>query len=349
MKKTIKINYSGLYPHTDIQKDVIYRFLKDNGYDVQLTEDPDYLVVDSVIQNPYPWAGKPQVRIMRTKENLAPDFNLVDYGVSPYPIAFGDRHFHHPGCSWVTDHWMALPEKDRNYPDSVMKEKEYFANFIASHESEHSIRGDFFKELCRYKRVESAGTYLNNMPDGKTVRFQDESKTQFQRKCKFTLCFESTLHNGFITEKITDAFYADTIPVYYGSPTAAEIFNKEAFINVADYPSFEAAIEKIIELDQDDEKYLAMLRQPILVDPEYPKKLEEGLHAFLGSIFDQPLEQAYRRCRVYHPQRIDLYLASMVDPDSLTFSNLLHRILDKMKGRILGLLHPAQEKKPWMP
>ena len=153
----------------------------------------------------------------------------------------------------------------------------YCPNFIARHESEGNIRGDFFKKLCQYKRVESPGSYLNNMPGGAVVDWLDGSKTEFQRKCKFTLCFESTLHYGFVTEKIMDAFYADTIPVYYGSPTVTDIFNKDAFINCTDYPSFDAVIEKIKELDQDDEKYLQMLRQPILVDPDYPRELEDAL------------------------------------------------------------------------
>ena len=77
--------------------------------------------------------------------------------------------------------------------------------------------------------------------NGQTVDFHDESKTAFQRKCKFTLCFKSTNHWGFVTEKIVDAFYADTIPVYYGSPTVTDIFNRDAFINVADFDSFDAA------------------------------------------------------------------------------------------------------------
>ena len=202
------------------------------------------------------------------------------------------------------------------------------------HESEFNIRGDFFKELCKYKRVESAGTYLNNMPGGKTVNWLDDSKANLQRKCKFTLCFESTLHYGFVTEKLMDAFFTDTIPVYYGSPTAAEIFNKNAFINVADYASFEEAMAKIIELDQDDEKYLQMLRQPILVDPEYPERLEQELHSFVRNIFDQPLEQAYRRSRVYSPKNCDDLLSRMVDGETLTMGNLLKRILQKFLGKL---------------
>ena len=59
---------------------------------------------------------------------------------------------------------------------------------------------------------------------------------------------------------------------------------------MADYPSFDAAIEKIKELDQDDEKYLEMLNQPVLVDPTYPERLEKELGEFICHIFDQPVE-----------------------------------------------------------
>ena len=172
------------------------------------------------------------------------------------------------------------------------------------------------------------------MPNGETVNWLDDSKANLQKKCKFTLCFESTLHYGFVTEKLMDAFFTDTIPVYYGSPTAAEIFNKDAFINVADYDSFEDAIARIMELDQDDEKYLQMLRQPILVDPEYPERLEEALHDFICNIFDQPLEKAYRRSRVYTPHNVDEYLARSVDSETLTMKNLLKRIAQKVIGKV---------------
>ena len=50
------------------------------------------------------------------------------------------------------------------YTKEFVQNKQLFANFISSHESEFNIRGDFFKKLNEYRRVESAGTYLNNMP-----------------------------------------------------------------------------------------------------------------------------------------------------------------------------------------
>ena len=42
----------------------------------------------------------------------------------------------------------------------------------------------------------------------------------------------------------------------------AREFNPKSFLNYFDFPSEEALIEKIIELDQDDAKYLEYLRQP---------------------------------------------------------------------------------------
>lgn len=332
--KTIKVNFAGIPEGYDKEHNLICDQLRSGGYDVEITEDPDYLICDFMGEEPYAYCGTPQVRIMYSCENYIPDLNLIDYAICPYPVTLGDRCFHLPACVFPSDHWFALKDKQRDYPADILKEKVYFANFVAGHESEFNIRGDFFKKLCEYKRVESAGTYLNNMPNGETVDWLDGTKEALQKKCKFTLCFESTLNYGFVTEKITDAFYADTIPVYYGSTAAADIFNKDAFINVADYDSFDEAIARIIELDQDDEKYLAMLRQPILVDPEYPNRVETSLREFVCHIVEQPLEKAYRRSRVYSAKRWDDYLGRAVDSDSLTMAELLKRFGKKILGKV---------------
>lgn len=313
--KTIKVKFIGKWDGIKPEDNLVCYWLQKNGYEVVVSEDPDYVICDIFGNPPYEYCRYPQIRIFECGENYTPDFNVVDYAICRYPISYSDRCFYLPGCSNPGNHWHALAEKDRSQFDlDFVRSKPFFASFIASHDSENNVRGDFFLKLNQYKRVESAGSLYNNMPDGARVNWLDSSKTEFQRKCKFSLCFESTSHHGFITEKITDAFYADTIPVYYGSDTVTEIFNKDAFINCGDYPSFDAVIEKIKELDQDDEKYLQMLRQPILVDPAYPKKLDEALERFLLHIFEQPYEQAYRRCRVYYPMEHNHYLANCVEP-----------------------------------
>lgn len=307
-KKTIRINFSGLStreefkPHDNIYLDILRKH-----YNVEICDNPDYILCGVLYDHGSFNMGffneyilyYSKVRILIEGENLIPDYNLVDYSICQYPIKYLDRNCYFPcGIEAFTHrrtYFRELQDKNRNYSSNLLKEKEYFASFIASHDSEYNIRGDFFKALNQRKRVESIGTYLNNMPDGKAVAWLGSSKFDFQRKCKFSLCFESTKHEGFITEKIVEAFYADTIPVYYGSSNIKEIFNPKAFIDISDYPSFDAAIDKILEIENDDKVYLEMLRQPIFNNPKYPEEKLAEVEQFLCHIFDQPLEKAYRR------------------------------------------------------
>lgn len=339
--KTIRIKYVGFDPRFMYERTVLYQTLT-RYYNVELSDNPDYIIC-GVYGEPYDYCLYPQVRIMDCWENYIPDFNLVDYAISSYPLSFQDRHMYAPGCvfldSAIAGRFAALQKKDRNYTAEILRQKPYFANFMANHESEHGLRGAFFNRLSEYKRIESVGHYLNNAEQQPKITWRDESKSGFQKKCKFSLCFESTAHPGFITEKLADAFYADTIPVYYGSPDASDIFNKDAFIDCSD-GDFDAAIRKIIELDSDDEKYLSMLRQPVLNDPGYYDKLKARYDEFIRHIFDQSPEEAYRRSRIYWPRKFDNYLSSAlqnpVKDTSIPMKRLLKAVYRKTVNKLTG-------------
>ena len=310
--KTIKVKFVGFWKGSVPERLRIYMDLS-KLYDIEICDDPDYIICGCFAPY-YDYCKYPQVRIMFCGENYIPDLNLVDYAICEYPIHLFDRCFYYPGCIDYKKHFMKFDAQPRHYTKELLQSKEFFASFIAGHESEDGIRGDFFKKLSEYRRVESAGTYLNNMADGKTVSFADSGKTDFQSLCKFSLCFESTKHQGFVTEKITDAFYADTIPVYFGSEQVFSIFNEKAFIYCRGREDFERTIQQIIELDQDDEKYLEMMNQPIL-NPNFDvQKHFTEYEAFLKNIFDQPLEEAYRRSRLFHPKNHEDYLNGMSSP-----------------------------------
>lgn len=331
--KTVKIKFVGHCDGFAPDWSQIYNILVKH-YDVQIVEeDPDYILCDIFDEQEFNYCQYPQVRIMECGENYIPDFNLVDYAICRYPLQLGDRNFYLPGCAIREERWLPMLEKDRNYPDDFVQNKTYFASFIASHESEYGIRGDFFRKLSQYKRVESPGTYLNNMDGSCPVRWDNDSKIQFQRKCKFSLCFESTSHDGFITEKLSDGFFSDTIPVYYGSPSAAKIFNPKAYINCHDYDSFDQVVERIKELDQDDEQYLAMMREPIFVDDTYPKRLVDDLEAFVLHIFEQPVEKAFRRSRIYYAQDHNDYVLRLTAMEKKNMMRRIRRALREIREK----------------
>jgi len=124
------------------------------------------------------------------------------------------------------------------------------------------VRNDFFHKLCRYKKVDSAGRALNNT--GFQVPAGPEAKIEFLKPYKFNLAFENASIPGYTTEKIIEPMYARTLPIYWGNPRVGEEFNSKSFLNYFDFASEEALIEKIIELDKDDVKYMEYLRQPYL-------------------------------------------------------------------------------------
>ena len=74
---------------------------------------------------------------------------------------------------------------------------------------------------------------------------------------------------------------AFSIPIYWGNPLVTKDFNPKAFINCNDYDNdFDAVIERIKELDNDPDKYLAMLREnPMQPDFDFDqnKKFEQWL------------------------------------------------------------------------
>lgn len=312
-------------------------------YDIVMSDKPDYVICN--VFNLYEYCKyKDSVRIMYTGENYVPDFNLIDYAISSYPLDFFDRNFYLPQSLWGYDGERKKIENGRgHFTIDFVKSKTRFANFIASYDSENQCRGDFFKKLTAIKKVDSAGIWLNNT--GIYVNFLDNSKTDFQRTCKFSLCFESTCNAGFNTEKIMDAFYADTVPIYYGDPYISSVFNPKAFINVADFANFDEAIAYILEIDSDDEKYLHMLNQPIFNQENYISNAYQGAEEFLVHIFEQPLEKAYRRSRAFWPLGHDEFLAKAMPLWRLVYQNKVIRGLRNVRRKIKKRICNSRNRK----
>ena len=78
---------------------------------------------------------------------------------------------------------------------------------------------------------------------------------------------------------------ANSIPIYWGNPMVDKDFNTGSFINIPNVKSFEAAIEKIIELDKNEKKYLAMAAQPWFVNNELPAEFtNENFASFIDFV-----------------------------------------------------------------
>ena len=257
--KPLKMGFTDTHPHLA----TFFMDLLSTRYDVEINNsNPDFLLFGdkNFGTNNLRYSKNDCVKIFFTGENQRPE----DYD-SQYAISF-DHNFepwHYRLPLYVVYMWalenIHNTKYDYNYIfNPEITTKEGFCSFVVSNPNCEE-RNKFFKLLNDRRNVDSAGKLYKNID----VNLEGEAaKIEFLSTRKFNICFEAYSHPGYVTEKILHAFYAGTVPIYWGSETISSDFNPDAFINVHDYPTLESVIDYILELDTDDIAYNAILNAP---------------------------------------------------------------------------------------
>ncbi len=288
-KKPICIAAVDFGPET-VMLDLVLEFVSDR-YDFEITSDRD---ADYVFHSNYGFEvlDYPGVRIFVTGENVSPNMGISDYALAFDPMTFSDRYCWMPLIKLYREAYDTFL-RPRPPADQVIAGKTDFCAYVMSSTRDSAPeRTQIFDLLNAYKTVHSGGSWNNN------VGGRVPDKLAFQSTHKFVIAFENSSTPGYLTEKFADAAQANAVPIYWGDPTIANYFNPKAFINCHDYESLEAAMERVKEIDNDDDLYRAMLSEPWFPDGIEPECLRtETFQNFLANIFDQEPEQAYRRNR----------------------------------------------------
>jgi hypothetical protein len=225
-------------------------------FDLELCEQPDFLIYSCYGHSHRLHSG---VKIFFSGESDRPDFRACDYSIASIKLD-DPRHLQLPHYFHTGEPAEIIKRNDQ--PEAILAAKTKFCSFVVGgyNPRKNGNRVEFFKKLCGYKKVDSGGRKFNNI--GGPVPGGAPGKIAFLRAYKFNIAYENRSLPGYTTEKIFEPMVARCLPIYWGDPDIAEHFNPRSFLNRADFPSDEALIEKIIELDRDDQKYLEYLRQP---------------------------------------------------------------------------------------
>ena len=150
-----------------------------------------------------------------------------------------------------------------------------FCCFIVSN-PKSSVRNKVFLELNKYKKVDSFGSYNNNMGKKLSINYWSNDFINFLSEYKFALYFENTKKGTYITEKIVNPLLANIIPLYWGSNHIEKIFNINSFLYLKneDNESIKNFIDLIIKLDNNNDEYLKIVnnRKMTIENIEYYKK-----------------------------------------------------------------------------
>jgi hypothetical protein len=290
----IRIDFCDFWPGFCKTDNFFYNTLK-RRFPIQICDQPDYMIY--AIPNRHQHRMHTGVRIFFCVESFAPDWSEYDYAMTTRYVD-DPRHLRLPYYAMIDP--KPLVRGGGEDWEQVLRGKTHFCSFVVSNSGSRktSRRVDFFHKLSQYKKVDSAGAALNNM--GWRLPCTTGAKEEFLRRYKFNIAFENSSIPGYVTEKIVEPFLARCLPIYWGCPRVKEEFNPASFLNSHDFPSDEALIEKIIELDRDDQKYQDWLRQPCFHNNKpNPYFDPDRILDFFEHIFTTPIRPVAQRRKFF--------------------------------------------------
>jgi hypothetical protein len=173
---------------------------------------------------------------------------------------------------------MYSPETQRKIFDPqfrVHNTKQKFVSYIASNCVQ--VREDAFRSLSTIGTVHYGGGCSGGLASGMSNENIQKSKVSgswlrngkgakgvFQ-DYRFGLVMENAKSDGYITEKIVNAFLSGTVPIWYGTREIFDVFNERAFIYY-DIDDPQPALDRIAYLEKNQTAYDELSKETILAN-----------------------------------------------------------------------------------
>jgi hypothetical protein len=195
-------------------------------------------------------------KIFYTGENKRPNYNECDYSLSFDFQDYGGKNIRLPLWLMQID-WFGkenygnpkfvIPRNELRTSRFSIKPKTKFCCIVFSNPIPNRI--SILQKLSKYKDIGCYGKPFGNWSYG------EDEKYKVISDYKFNICFENGIYPGYYTEKIIHAKVAGCLPLYWADEKCSNDFNTKSFLNLNDFTDMDSFVDKIIELDNDQEKY----------------------------------------------------------------------------------------------
>lgn len=258
------------------------------------SQDPQIVFVSEMIYNDSKcfasfkrlFKKNSRVFVFQGGEAVFPDLNIFDYAITQASDrVFGNRVRRMPPHIFYKRSLLEGKFENSYIKAEAQKslETRKFCNFIYSNPYSHPMRDNLFFSISNYKKVDSLGAHLNNTGSLPTRRANNWAELSIILKSnyKFSIACENALCEGYTSEKMLASFQAHSIPIYWGNPLVSKEYNQEAFINCHSFDSIEDLINKIKEVDNNDELWIKMVTSPWQTKDQL-KKTQNDLNDYLS-------------------------------------------------------------------
>ena len=267
-----RIFYSGEAIMDETRANVVIRFMPaDNNTDLRRVLDMTPPYRQFVVSRNRPDVRYIQLRLQELDAIEWKVIGLMETGILAQQ-SMGEVRDYLLTAVNITPYADMMLSWQMNRPDDSVRQ---FCLFMVSNPI-CKLRNDIFMLLSRVGRVVSAGSYRNNLtmcdarpPD----RMNHTEYIGYLRQFRFMITFENQTLPGYHTEKITNAFEAGVIPIYWGDPYITDMFDTRSFIHIPtlDNPNHQwdavkLAVARVQEAERDPMIYAGYFEHPPISD-----------------------------------------------------------------------------------
>lgn len=243
--------------------------------------EADFLLSDTFHFQYLKYSG---VRVLVTAENHPADLNEFDYTLT-HDLRESERRLYFPYYRYriLKDGGAAFTALQKRPPiteQELIAENRKFCAFVCRNGACRK-RNRFVRYLSKLRNVDCGGPFMNN------IGYCVPDKIAFQREYLFSIAYENEASPGYLTEKIMDAFFSRSIPIYWGDPHVTRHFNPEAFVHARDFRNKAALAEHVLELSRDPKRMVQMLNAPVFLDNDEVGNYMQSVRAFFSRIIER--------------------------------------------------------------
>ncbi|MFY9657130.1 MAG: glycosyltransferase family 10 [Methylocystis sp.] len=235
------------------------------------SEDEADVVFSSVF--PHRPVAYPEKTIAFIWENIRPNFKYYRYALSSDIDHYCGRNFRLPvwygEIAWSPKYRKGPPTFDNAHGNEALltipqlltarhgpyMRRPKFCALVSSHYEPHRMM--VADALASLGPVDQFGR-----ASGRT---DPRSKYEILQPYVFSLCFENSMFPGYYTEKLVQAWAAETIPLYFSDRLVKNEFNTAAFLNRYDFPTLSAFVSEVKDVLASPERQETIWRQPLML------------------------------------------------------------------------------------
>lgn len=148
--------------------------------------------------------------------------------------------------------------------NNAKSKKNKFASLVSTHDATN-IRTPMYNQISKIDYINCPGKLFHNDDTLKTEF--NNNKIEYLKDFKFNICPENTISDGYITEKLFDAFKAGCIPIYNGDENIElDLVNKNALLFFKKDEDNAELIKEIEKLYKNDKLFDSFQKQIKIYD-----------------------------------------------------------------------------------